>query len=63
MQVTKLVSTCEFGDCPTLYATDRDTILVQGTTPPDHGLALPAHETIVEIPMELIRKAMNDQLI
>ncbi|MEU4383648.1 hypothetical protein [Promicromonospora sp. NPDC023805] len=63
MQVTKLVSTCELGDCPTLYATDRDTILVQGATPADHGLALPAHETVVEIPMELIRKAMNDQLI
>lgn len=38
MRVTKLVSTCELKDCPTLYATDRDTLLVQGETPIGHGL-------------------------
>ncbi|KIF00517.1 hypothetical protein PL81_40730 [Streptomyces sp. RSD-27] len=63
MEVRKLVTTCENGDCPTLYATDRDTLLVQGEVPADHGLAIPAHETLVEIPMELIRKAIRDQLI
>jgi hypothetical protein len=63
VEVTKLVTTCENGDCPTLYATDRDTLLVQGGTPADHGLEIPAHETLVEIPMELIRKAIRDQLI
>lgn len=63
MQVSKLVSTCDFKDCPTLYATDRDTLLVQGEQPTDHGLDIPAHETVVEIPMELIRKAIRDKLI
>ncbi|MFD7750680.1 hypothetical protein [Streptomyces sp. NPDC059757] len=63
MKVQKLVTTCENGDCPTLYATDRDTLLVQGEVPADHGLEIPAHETLVEIPMELIRKAIRDQLI
>ncbi|WP_326678891.1 hypothetical protein [Streptomyces sp. NBC_01237] len=63
MEVRKLVTTCENGDCPTLYATDRDTLLVQGEVPDGHGLAIPAHETLVEIPMELIRKAIRDQLI
>ncbi|MFJ3516584.1 hypothetical protein [Streptomyces sp. NPDC090131] len=63
MKVRKLVTSCENGDCPTLYATDRGTLLVQGETPPDHGLAVPAHETLVEIPIELIRKAIRDQLI
>ncbi|WP_404959443.1 hypothetical protein [Streptomyces sp. 147326] len=63
MKVRKLVTSCENGDCPTLYATDRGTLLVQGETPTDHGLAVPAHETLVEIPMELIRKAIRDQLI
>lgn len=58
-----LVTTCENGDCPTLYATDRDTLLVQGETPADHGLKIPECETLVEIPMELIRKAIRDQLI
>ncbi|MFD7625717.1 hypothetical protein ACFV7Q_06650 [Streptomyces sp. NPDC059851] len=63
MEVRKLVTTCENGDCPTLYATDRDTLLVQGETPADHGVEIPEHEALVEIPMELIRKAIRDQLI
>ncbi|MFC1416297.1 hypothetical protein [Streptacidiphilus cavernicola] len=63
MQVTKLISTCDIKDCPTLYATDRDTLLVQGETPTDHGLTIPGHETLVEIPMDLIRKAIRDKLI
>ncbi|MGW5676270.1 hypothetical protein ACWEV4_14535 [Streptomyces sp. NPDC003860] len=54
MNVTKLVSTCDFRDCPTIYATDRGTLLVQGETPTDHGLELPANETVVEIPMDLV---------
>ncbi|MEV6992164.1 hypothetical protein AB0N87_23555 [Streptomyces sp. NPDC093228] len=63
MRVTKLASTCENGDCPTLYVTDRGTVLVQGETPADHGLELPAHETVVEIPVELLRKVLRDQCI
>ncbi|MEC3994433.1 hypothetical protein VSR01_13180 [Actinacidiphila sp. DG2A-62] len=54
MKTTKLVSTCDVKDCPTIYATDRGTLLVQGETPSDHGLAIPAHETVVEIPAELL---------
>lgn len=30
MKVTKLVSTCDIKDWPTIYATDRGTFLVQG---------------------------------
>ncbi|MGW1996154.1 hypothetical protein [Embleya sp. NPDC001921] len=63
VKVTKLVSTCEFDDCPTLYATDRDTLLVQGATPMDHGLTIPTHEALVEIPMDLIRRAIRDRLV
>ncbi|KIQ61558.1 hypothetical protein TR51_19605 [Kitasatospora griseola] len=63
MLVRKLISSCDDGDCPTLYGTDRGTLLVQGETPADHGLTLPGHETVVEIPIELIRKAIRDQLI
>ncbi|MFF7232262.1 MULTISPECIES: hypothetical protein [unclassified Streptomyces] len=54
MKVTKLVSTCDLKDCPTIYATDRGTLLVQGETPADHGLTIPAHETVVEVPEELV---------
>lgn len=63
MKVTKLISTCDLKDCPTIYATDRGTFLVQGETPTDHGLKIPVHETLVEIPVELIKKAIADGLI
>ncbi|MFC8798067.1 hypothetical protein ACFT2C_10090 [Promicromonospora sp. NPDC057138] len=62
MKVTMLAKDCDKKDCPTIYETDRDTILVQGETPTDHGLTIPAHETLVEIPVELIRKAFGDRI-
>ncbi|MFD7165591.1 hypothetical protein [Streptomyces violascens] len=60
MKVTMLATTCDKKDCPTIYKTDRGTILVQGETPTDHGLKIPAHETLVEIPLSLIREAFGD---
>ncbi|CAD5957903.1 hypothetical protein ACWGH7_14980 [Streptomyces cyaneofuscatus] len=62
MKMTVLATTCEKKNCPTVYKTDRGTIIVQGETPTDHGLTIPAHETLVEIPMELIREAFGGQL-
>ena len=62
VKVTMLATTCDKKDCPTIYKTDRGTILVQGETPTDHGLSIPAHETLVEIPVELIREAFGDTL-
>ncbi|WP_443043788.1 hypothetical protein [Streptomyces sp. GS7] len=58
-----LATSCDKKDCPTIYKTDRGTLLVQGETPADHGLRIPAHETLVEIPLELIQKAIRDNLI
>jgi len=47
------------GTCPTLYATDRGTFVVQGSRIIDSealaGLDVPAHETVVEVPFELLR--------
>lgn len=63
MKVTMLATTCDIKDCPTIYATDRGTLLFQGETPTDHGLKIPGHETVVELPVELIRKAIADGLI
>ena len=49
--------------CPTLYVTERGTIVVQGTTVTDpealaamgtRGNGLPAHESAVEIPAALL---------
>ncbi|MFE9015949.1 hypothetical protein DBP19_20165 [Streptomyces sp. CS090A] len=62
MKMTVLATTCEKTNCPTVYRTDRGTIIVQGETPTDHGLTIPAHETLVEIPIELIREAFGGQL-
>ncbi|MFB7784354.1 hypothetical protein ACFC1D_16810 [Streptomyces vinaceus] len=63
MRLTKLATICENGDCPTLYATDRGTLIVQGGVATGHGLDLPEGEALVEIPMDLIRKAIRDQRI
>ncbi|MFI8353554.1 hypothetical protein [Streptomyces cyaneofuscatus] len=63
MKLTRLVGVCEDGDCPTVYTTDRGTLAIQGDRVADHELDIPAHETLVEIPVELIRKAVRDNLI
>lgn len=53
--------------CPTMYATDRDTFVVQGWVVTDSDAlaqlaerGLPTTETAVEIPRELIRFAETD---
>lgn len=54
------------GDCPTLYRTDRGTIVVQGyrVTDPE-ALAdlrdLADNETVVEIPEQLLRFATREK--
>ncbi|GAA0339458.1 hypothetical protein AB0H73_33070 [Streptomyces olivoreticuli] len=63
MKLTRLAGGCDDGDCPTLYLTDRGTVAVQGTLMADHGLQIPPDETIAEIPVELIRKVIRDNLI
>ncbi|WP_380285424.1 hypothetical protein [Kitasatospora purpeofusca] len=63
MKLTRLVGSCDDGDCPTLYLTDRGTLAVQGSRIAEHSLRIPTHESLVEIPVELIRKAIRDNLI
>ncbi|HZA82829.1 MAG TPA: hypothetical protein VFC13_15385 [Actinomycetes bacterium] len=57
MQLTMLVA-CSGGTCPTLFATDRGTYVVQGAivTDPDAlaAMNLPEHETAVEVPASLL---------
>ncbi|MFF5106867.1 hypothetical protein [Streptomyces sp. NPDC000134] len=43
--------------------TDERTLIVQGGVPTGHGLDVPEGESLVEIPMNLIRKAIRDQRI
>jgi hypothetical protein len=49
---------CDDGTCPTVYATDRGTFVVQGASVTDPealaSVQLPAHEALVEVPAELL---------
>lgn len=71
MKLTYGGSTSNVGGCPTLYRTERGTIVIQGTTVTDpealaemrrHGNGIPAYESAVEVPAELLRFVDVDQL-
>jgi hypothetical protein len=57
MQLRRLAG-CSGGSCPAVYETDRGTYVVQGAIVTDGealaGVNLPATETLVEVPMELL---------
>jgi len=61
MKLTFLGTSSENGQCPTFYATDRGTYVVQGWKITDaealDQLDITEHETAVEIPAELLRYA------
>jgi hypothetical protein len=61
MSLRPIVSKCGHGDCPTVYVTDRDTVVVQGyaVTPADAGIAVPDGELLVEIPPNLLTLAVQ----
>ncbi|GAA0955073.1 hypothetical protein GCM10009560_79040 [Nonomuraea longicatena] len=62
MQLTRLDDDkCDEGTCPAIYRTDRGTIAIQGARVlDDHGLNIPDHETVVEIPEEMFWKVARD---
>ena len=50
---------CSASACPSVYATDRGTYIVQGNVVGERArqeLTLPAGETAVEIPQEMLLK-------
>lgn len=59
MKLTLLGTESDVGQSPTLYATDRGTLVVQGwrVTDPEAlaAMTVPDHETTVEIPIALLR--------
>jgi hypothetical protein len=59
-----LDGTCRDGTCPTIYATDRGTYVIQGYVVGEHEtdgqLKLAEGETVVEIPGELLRRFAGD---
>ncbi|WP_017579383.1 hypothetical protein [Nocardiopsis valliformis] len=66
MRLTFLGTDSGDGHCPTLYKTDRGTIVVQGYKINDPEATgdirdLAENETLVEIPRELLRFANEDE--
>ncbi|OLT29178.1 hypothetical protein BJF83_00800 [Nocardiopsis sp. CNR-923] len=61
MKLTRVAGECSNRrSCPTVYASDRDTIVVQGyaLTPEDLAeITLPEGENAVEIPLSLLKEA------
>ncbi|MDQ3708059.1 MAG: hypothetical protein M3387_01915 [Actinomycetota bacterium] len=57
MRLTLVSGGCSGGSCPTVYATDRGTYVVQGYTVgsgEDAGLDVPSGEALVEVPAGLL---------
>jgi hypothetical protein len=56
-----LLTVCGNGTCPSLYRTSQDSFVVQGyaVSAQEVGIDLPDGELLVEIPAELIRKAVS----
>jgi hypothetical protein len=50
-----IISLCGTGTCPTIYDTDRDTVLIQGSVA--HAVSVPDGEALVEIPREILLEA------
>jgi hypothetical protein len=61
MKLTLLGKESKTGGSPTLYATDRGTLIVQGWLVSDPealaAMSIPDHEGVVEIPEGLLRFA------
>jgi hypothetical protein len=56
MKLTRIRGACRDDTCPTLYATDRGTFVVQGYVVKDSDVTLPEGEALVEVPAELLRE-------
>jgi hypothetical protein len=59
-----LSSQCGNSSCPTIYRTDRGTLVVQGyaVAPEQAGVSLPEGELLVEIPTDLLAAALRAAL-
>jgi hypothetical protein len=56
-----LAGQCGGGSCPTVYGTDRETVVVQGyeVNGDDAGVEVPDGEHLVEIPTEILLAAAD----
>ncbi|WP_285472161.1 hypothetical protein [Actinoplanes sp. NBRC 101535] len=56
-----IANVCTAGSCPTIYETGSDRLVVQGFTLSAHqaGIDVPDGEALVEIPVELLKEALQ----
>lgn len=56
-----VLASCNGGHCPTVFSTGRGTILVQGNivSPQSAGVEVPDGEQLVEIPHDLLVRAVR----
>ncbi|MCM4079010.1 hypothetical protein [Paractinoplanes hotanensis] len=61
MILKEIAASCTGGSCPTVYRTDRGTVLVQGyaVTSSQAGIDLPPGELLVEVPADLLAAAVR----
>ena len=57
----QIAKVCSNSGCPTIYQSDHGTVVVQGYAVSAHraGVDLPDGELLVEIPLDLLREAVN----
>jgi hypothetical protein len=60
MKIVRRLTECNVTNCPTVYATDRGTLVIQGYAlepTATQQLTLPPGESAVEVPADLILEA------
>ncbi len=59
MKVRRVSVGCEGGDCPTVYVSDRGTVVFQGDVVASaEGLRLGQGEHAVELPLDVVKSAI-----
>jgi hypothetical protein len=56
MELTQIAGDCSRDDCPTIYATDKGSIVIQGYMV---NKETPAGEAVVEIPIAVFQEAVR----
>ncbi|MBC6448815.1 hypothetical protein GPZ80_16715 [Actinokineospora sp. HBU206404] len=60
MTLQKIAGDCHDRDCPTVYVSDRGTVVFQGDAVTEAGgLRLGDGEQAVELPMSVVREAIS----
>jgi hypothetical protein len=59
LQLKLILTLCGGGSCPTVYRTNRGTLVVQGyaVDPEQAGIDVPDGERLIEIPADLFQEA------